>query len=66
MEKIMNINEKQFEALLAAIRDVSDSIDLLSERVAMTAASIVKIGDPEGWAAAQEATDDLFDDDEDE
>lgn len=57
------MNDQQFEALLASISKVSESIDDLSERVAAVAAVIVKIGDPEGWSEALEMSDDDEDDD---
>ena len=67
------MTDAQFEALLAAISGVTNSIDKLSVRVAAVAATIVKVGDPEGWDAAMDAADDLFgdgsddeDDDDDE
>lgn len=59
------MTDSQFEALLSAIRDVSESIDLLSDRVAMVGAAIVKVGDPDGWESAQKTADNILDDEDD-
>ena len=65
------MNDNQFEALLAALSNVTNAIEELSDRVAAVAATIVKVGDPEGWDAAVEAfeefeVEDVDSDDEDD
>ena len=67
------MNDQQFQALLNALNNISDSIDNLSynldsstynlsEGLSILASAYIKINDPEGWEESKEE----FEDDGDE
>lgn len=71
------MNDQQFQALINALNNISDSIDNLSynldsstyhlsEGLSILASAYIKINDPEGWKEAEEEAEKEFEDDGDE